>query len=612
MRFTIYALPILIGALLMLGLALYTWQRRRERPEAAVLTVLLLAVAGWSLAYGLEIMAGAPSKWFWETWSVIFGAWIGPAWILMALRYTGQERWLGRRNVALLSVPATLTTVLALTNPWHLLVWTDIQVRQGPFLATVPVYGPWFWVHIVLTYTYITVGVAIFFVHILRQPQVYRRQAGLIITATVLPIVGNVLYLLKLIPIPGLDPGPFFFAISALLIFLAIFRYRFLDLVPVAQRTVLESMQDGVIVLNDEGLIVDLNPAARRMMHLSADGGIGQPATTALPVLRLENLRGPAPTHAEVSLEDPDRRWVEVSMTPLLSAGGVLYGQLVVLRDITVQVELAHMKDEFVSTVTHELRTPLTSVLGFTRLIQRQFERNIRPYLASADEKPRQAMQRVEENLGIIISEGERLTRLINDVLDLAKMEAGRVEWHMGPLSLPELIARCADSIRGMAAERGLEVDEEISAGLPFVQGDSDRLAQVLTNLLSNAVKFTERGRIAVRAWLVPPGADVAPRGARQPAVETGLPSERPWVAISVEDTGVGISAAYLGKIFTRFQQVQSASRSQSPGTGLGLTICREIIEHHGGHIWAESEADVGSRFVFTLPVPATSPGEPT
>jgi signal transduction histidine kinase len=221
-------------------------------------------------------------------------------------------------------------------------------------------------------------------------------------------------------------------------------------------------------------------------------------------------------------------------------------------------------------------------------------------------------VQRIEENLGIILTEGERLTRLINDVLDLAKMEAGRTEWKMGPLDVAEVITRSTEGIRGMAAERGLEVVAEVAADLPHVQADADRLSQVITNLLSNAVKFTEQGSIVVRAWLLPPGQEIAPRGKRQPAAETGLPSAEPAVVVSVEDSGIGISEENLGKVFARFQQVHQASATRAPGTGLGLSICREIIEHHGGHIWAESEAGRGSRFVFTLPVPAAPPGEPT
>ena len=202
-----------------------------------MLTGLLVAVAGWSLAYGLEIMGTTrEAKWLWETCSVSFGAWIAPTWLLLALRYTGQERWLQRRRIIFLCLPATLTTLLAITNVWHHLVWSDIALVQGPFLAAVPSYGPWFWVHIFFTYTYILIGIVIFLFHIVRQPELYRQQAGFIVTAMALPIVGNVLYLLRLIPIPGLDPGPFLFALSALLLFVAIFRYRFLDLVPVAAR----------------------------------------------------------------------------------------------------------------------------------------------------------------------------------------------------------------------------------------------------------------------------------------------------------------------------------------------------------------------------------------
>jgi len=612
MRFTVYAVPSLIGAILLLGLAVYSYRRRRERQEAMVLTVLLVTVAGWSLAYSCEMMAGAEVKWLWEIGSVILGAWIGPAWLLMALRYTGQTRWMAWGRIVWLLLPAGMTTLLALTNQWHSLVWLDVSVKEGPFLAAVPVYGPWFWFHISMTYAFILLGIVVFLMHIFRRPKLYRRQAGLIIAATLLPILGNGAFLLQLIPVPGLDPGPFLFSISALLLFLAIFRYRFLDLVPVAQRTVLESMQDGVIVLNDQGLIVDLNPAALRMTGLPSDAGVGHQVAMALPALHLGRFSGPKPAHDRVLLESPERRWVDIQVTPLASRGRRFYGQLVVLRDVTVEVELAHMKDDFISTLAHELRAPLTSVLGFARLIQRQFERKVRLHLPLEEAQAQRSAQRIADNLDIIFVEGERLTRLINDVLDLAKIEAGRVEWEMVPLDVSELVVASVNSVLGMAAERDLEVRQEVAAGLRPVHGDADRLAQVLTNLLSNAVKFTERGQVTVSTWLLPPGQEIDPRGRRQPAAETGLPSAQPWVVVSVEDTGVGIAEADLGQIFEKFKQVPGVGDKRTPGTGLGLTICREIVEYHGGHIWAESEVGLGSRFLFTLPVPDAATREST
>lgn len=738
--FSPYAIPLFFAALIMGGLAAYAWHRRHERNEATMLALLLVAVAGWTAAYGMEILgATAAVKGFWEVWSVAFSGWIAPAWLLFALRYTGRDSWLNRLTATLLAVPTMVTTLLAVTNPWHHWVWTGFEVdASGPFLAAVPHYGPWFWFHAIFSYGYILMGMLLYLLHFRRLPSLYRRQSILLLFVGALPLLGNLFYILNLVPIQGLDPGPFAFSISGGLLFVALFRYRLLDLTPVAQRTVLESMQDGVIVLNDEGRIVEVNPAAHRLLRLEGASLIGQLAAVVLQSLQLTPQQQAQETvRQEICLENSDRRWVEVTITPLSNARGALRGSLVVLRDITAQhqlaqmredmvkmmesayrdlakqhaelntilqnvadglvvtnlqaeivllnptfaaitgghaatlvgrplaevlpdaalaaavataqaqaplvatadvvwqgrtyralacalgggaypvtgvvavlrdmtqeVELAQMKDEFVSLVSHELRTPMTSVLGFSRLIQKQFVRNILPALPTDAVRAHQSAQRVMENLEVIVSEGERLTRLVNDMLDLARMEARRVVWEEVPLSLGEVIARSVNGVASLALERGLEISVQVVDELPLLSGDRDRLVQVVTNLLSNAIKFTDEGQILVQAWLLPAGSDLVPWGVRAPNLETGLPAAQACVVVSIQDTGIGIAEEDLGKLFEKFRRVGEHSGSaQRPGTGLGLPICRQIVEHHGGHIWVESRLGVGSRFLFTLPV---------
>jgi signal transduction histidine kinase len=165
------------------------------------------------------------------------------------------------------------------------------------------------------------------------------------------------------------------------------------------------------------------------------------------------------------------------------------------------------------------------------------------------------------------------------------------------------------NAIHSLAQERELLVQIEMDEDLPALYGDQDRLIQVLTNLLSNAIKFTDQGRIIVRAWNLAPGDDVPPFGARAPGVETGLPAPEPLVAVSVTDTGTGIALADLPQVFERFRQVgEQQDGTRRPGTGLGLPICKEIIAHHGGHLWVESRLGEGSRFVFTLPLSTNAP----
>jgi PAS domain S-box-containing protein len=283
--------------------------------------------------------------------------------------------------------------------------------------------------------------------------------------------------------------------------------------------------------------------------------------------------------------------------------GGAVAGATTVLRDITHEVEVDRMKTDFISTVSHELRTPLTSILGFAKLILRSFQRDVEDKIPEEDRRGQRARERIVRNLGIIESESHRLTRLIGNLLDISKMDAGKIEWNMAETHIQEAIESAVTSISALATEKQLPVRIEAEPALPTVTVDKDRLIQVVTNLLANAIKFTDKGEIVVRAWPLEAGEDIPAQGTRDPGAIVGLPAAVPLLVVSVTDTGSGIQPEDLPQVFERFQQVGDPLGRRTSGTGLGLPICREIIEYHGGHIWVESTPDVGSRFVFTLPL---------
>ncbi len=252
--------------------------------------------------------------------------------------------------------------------------------------------------------------------------------------------------------------------------------------------------------------------------------------------------------------------------------------------------ELDELKSGFLSSVSHELRTPLTSIFGFVKLVARDFSRHFAP-LSRDQEALRKSSAKILDNLGIIIEEGERLTRLINNVLDLSRIESGRMPWNDRRVALRSCLHQAAEGVAGRFApftRTRLAVDAQ--AGLPDLRADPDRLVQMFINLMDNAAKFTPEGEVTVRAW-----ADGADR-----------------VRISVADTGPGIPPGDLENIFNRFHQAGNlASLTAKPGgAGLGLAICKEIVEHYGGKIWAESTVGQGSRFHVELPGLPQAAGE--
>ncbi|ODS32116.1 MAG: hypothetical protein SCARUB_02766 [Candidatus Scalindua rubra] len=239
---------------------------------------------------------------------------------------------------------------------------------------------------------------------------------------------------------------------------------------------------------------------------------------------------------------------------------------------------LEQAKTDFLSTVSHELRTPLALVLGFAKIISKRFEDVISPHVNTDDGKVQKTVRKVKENINTIVSEGKRLTDLINDLLDITKIEAGKVEWKMEHISVVEIIERATSITSNFFEQEELELIKDIEDGLPEVVGDKNRLVQVEINLIFNALKFTEKGSVTCRAKKI-----------------------NNEIVISVIDTGAGISEVDQEKIFEKFRQLGDTSIGRPRGTGLGLPICKEIVEYHGGRIWVESELGKGSSFSFTL-----------
>jgi len=248
-------------------------------------------------------------------------------------------------------------------------------------------------------------------------------------------------------------------------------------------------------------------------------------------------------------------------------------------------------KSQFLSNVSHELRTPLTSVIGFAKLVRKRLDDVVFPVVpgdaVAADPKLERAMRQVGDNLGIMVAEGERLTSLINDVLDLAKIEAGRLEWRDGPVDVGEIVERATAATAALFEQTGLALVVDVEDGLPVTRGDRDRLIQVVINLLSNAVKFTASGSVTV-------GVRVA--GAS--------------IEVDVADTGIGIAPEDHERVWEQFGQAGDTLTDKPRGTGLGLPISRQIVEHHGGRIWLESTPGAGSTFSFTLPIREPSAAE--
>ncbi|MFQ5776438.1 MAG: sensor histidine kinase [Terriglobia bacterium] len=345
-------------------------------------------------------------------------------------------------------------------------------------------------------------------------------------------------------------------------------------------RALLDSAVTPIYALDREGRVLFANQAWAELAGVRTDALIGKTVAEMVDLLggalahpgayreRVTVLVGNAETTCAAPVEyntDGRRVFKEINQ-PLRRADGALLGRLLIYHDITREQALDRTKTEFISIASHELRTPMTSIKGSLDLLLGGFAGEVN--------------QDTHELLVIAQSGCERLIRLINDILDLAKIEAGSIQLRLKTMSLLDSVQRSIRTIKSYADSLQVKLIIDCSAPPPDIVGDRDRYDQILTNLLGNAVKFS------------PTGGTVTVR----------LHSLADAMECRVIDAGPGIPPDQLPRIFEKFQQVEAPDRRKG-GTGLGLTIARALVEEHGGKIWVESKTGQGSQFIFHVPL---------
>ena len=349
-QYNSYVLLLVIAAALSVTLAFFAW-RRRPASGATPLVLLMLVVAEWSLAYALEV--GSPNlqtKHFWAQMQYLGIVTVPVAWLAFVLQYTGRGKWLTRRNMAVLAVEPLLILLLVQTNDGHKLIWRDTSLIASGFPLSYT-YGAGFSVNIAYSYLLLLIGAFLLLQSLARSPRVYRGQAAVMLIGALAPWVGNALYVFGLSPFPHLDLTPFAFTLTGLLVTWGLFRFRLLDIVPVARDAVIESMGDGVMVLDTQNRIVDLNPPAQRIIGCSAAEAIGQPAAQVLPaqLSLFERGRDVTPVLSVVEGEAREeivmgegeaQRHFDLRIASLCDRRGRLTGRLLVLRDITERKQI--------------------------------------------------------------------------------------------------------------------------------------------------------------------------------------------------------------------------------------------------------------------------------
>jgi PAS domain S-box-containing protein len=570
--------------------------RRYRSPGAGAFIALMLGAGWWALAYAFSLLdISQVAKFFWFRIRAVGFLTVPSAWLVLALLQSGKRQWVTRRNVALLAIEPLLTLMLIWTSEWHTTYWKRVDFAQmGDFSVVDVTPSILYYVHLLYSYLLMTLGTLLFLRLAFRSARLYRRQSLVLVIGVLGPLIGDVLSSFELLPIlPWLDLTPFFFVLTGLTMSWALFRLQLLDLVPVARDAIFRSMSDGVVVLDADSRIVDLNPVAEGILDYPASEAIGKPAQQVLsrwPDL-VERYGRIAETHTEIAVGvGVVRRFFDLRISPLRDWRRRLTGRLIVLRDITtrksieeelqkakVAAETANQaKNEFITLVAHELRSPMSAIRGSASLLA---EQEVGPITGEQ-----------AEFLDIIESNISRMATLVSDLNDISLIEAGRLHLLMSRVSLSEIVNEVVRSNRVQIKRKSLKLHLDISPDLPPVWGDRHRLEQVLTNIVVNAWKFTpEGGEITICAKCDSDGPD------DQEKTEV--------VHVSVADTGLGIGPRDQAKIFQKYFRAGTKEAREIPGTGLGLSLAKDIVEMQGGKIWFESEYREGTTFHFTVPL---------
>lgn len=614
---TYFAIPLLLGATVALALIFLAWQRIRE-PGAHAFMIAMASVVLWSFAYAFEVMnTTLAGKLLWHYLVYMASAILPTFWYIFLLQQEERPKWRMRLWFCLLMVEPVVYSFLTWTNdrilpgmnaPHHLL-WRAITISTEEGLPLLVLdRSPGFYLHTAYTYLLVVLSILIVMRMLKRESSTLSYwQVSFLVCGIFAPIVVNAAHLFQINPLP-INPTPFALVTMGMTVGWFAFRFELWDLIPAAHHAIFENMHDGVIVINQKNLVIDMNPAAAHLLGSSKEQANNLPVEALLPqwsgLTELQKLlqeHGPiTPTVFALQWPAPAPRYIELIVSDLRDRRKRINGRLLTLRDMTRRQEMeqalqderallarrvaertadlseanaeleraARLKDEFMASMSHELRTPLNTILGLAEALQEQI-------YGGLTLRQTRALVNIEES-------GRHLLSLINDVLDVSKIDAGKLKLEAGPVPVDSLCQSALNFVKQSAIRKQQALSLELDPTVRVIYGDERRLKQILVNLLSNAVKFTpNEGRIGLRVQ--------------------GNPSDE-VVYFIVWDNGVGIAPEDMEHLFEPFVQLDSRLSRQYDGTGLGLALVYRMAELHGGSVSVASDVGKGSQFMVSLP----------
>lgn len=576
--YTIISLLFLASSFVSFFVAFIAWQKRRERGAKEIISVM---IASGLYAFSLIFETAASTVELKLLWSKIgyFGGLVTPLFYLFfVLRFVGKDKFLKINYVLLFFIIPVLVYILALTNELHHLIWTGYSAISPKTNLMEYYHGEVFWIGHV-GYSYILFAVATYSLirFMVTHLTAFKLEAKIVLSASICPWVASLFYVTGNSIVPGLDLVPFAMILTGTLLTVSIFNNKFLDLVPVARETLMESLEEGILVVDFNDRIQDINKSAKKYLGLPNKDLIG----TDFKVIEIkdESFRYIILNRElKQTIKIQDGKLIRHYVIDKYNIANHPGSRLVVIRDYTEDVkreqklilalekaeESDKLKSSFLANISHEIRTPLNIITGFIDILQ----------TSQVNEEDR------DKYLELLKENSSRIINTLNDIVEISKIESGQIQLEEIQTNLNETIDYLYSLHSKVASDKNVALTcvKGLKGMDIIVNIDRAKLTTVISNLINNALKFTLEG-----------------------SVEFGYNLEEDKLTFYVQDTGIGISKERQTIIFKQFVQAEQSMNRTYEGTGLGLSIVKHYVSVMGGQIMVKSDVGKGSRFYFSL-----------
>ncbi|MBK8987016.1 MAG: PAS domain-containing protein [Chloroflexi bacterium] len=570
---TTFSLLLLFAAAASTTIALYAW-KRRPVPGSVLFAIAMLSITQWALAFLLHILSpDLPGKLAWLRFQYIGIVILPVAWVGFTLQYSG---WTAKQIPQRLLFPALfslMTFFLVLTSQTHGLFWRNIQMNTsgGQTLMTFDP-GAWYWISYLFLYgCYLIGSLLIMTSHRYEIASLHSRQAFNLVVGLSLPWFGLALHVARLNVV---NLMPLAFALSGIMVAYYALRLYYVDKTPLAQHVILNNLADGVLVVDHSQKIVDANLAAADILQRPYPDLINRPLTAVWPELAVQCKFDAEKPHDLVRLSQEGTRYYEAHISPLMDWRKLPSTNLVTLHDITQRKQTEALREDLTRSMVHDLRSPISNSLFALQMLRGGLEIDA----ASPDN---------QHLVDMTLSSTEKVLHLVNNILDVSRLEEGGIPVNRTAVSLAAMIEQVVACQMAHAAEKQIHIQATAAPDLPRAWVDAGLLERILQNLLDNSLKFSPIGGvIQVTAVAVP---DIA--------------KGKTHLEISVSDDGPGLSPELAQTVFDKFV---TGSHKES-GSGLGLAFCHMALAAHGEQIWASNNLEQGVTFTFSLPIAPTA-----